>query len=86
MKKGIGWPLVLIGGAVIVIGYIATFGVGLYFEYKGIKTIVDGDGVLTGMWIMGGVGLVAAMVVSLINLRGAVLLAAGQKLLGRDGF
>jgi hypothetical protein len=75
--------LLAIGGLIALAGLLAAIATSLYFEYVGIKMMIDGQ-VVSGFFEAGLVAMFAAGAVNLISIPGAVVLEWGERLWERD--
>ncbi|HWK30113.1 MAG TPA: hypothetical protein VNS09_26315 [Solirubrobacter sp.] len=77
MRRAVAVPALVLGGLIVVATNLAALAAGLYYEWTGLKMILDGD-VIEGVVVMGFVAMVAASVVGLLALPGAGLLRLGE--------
>jgi hypothetical protein len=75
--------LLAIGGLIALAGLLAAIATSLYFEYVGIKMMIDGQ-VVSGFFVAGLVAVFAAGTVNLISIPGAFILEWGERLWERD--
>jgi hypothetical protein len=76
-------PILLLGGLIVVAANLAAVGAGLYYEYQGVKMMLDGD-VVNGIVVMGFVAMAASAVVSILAIPGGLLMGLGEKVWGPD--